>query len=141
VDKLIGRYTYPRLRPKELWEIKEQDIDLGRAVILAHKTKEGKPKIVPLIDEDVELVRQMKEDFPGFPDQFFFRHPGGVNRAKAGDRYGKHYFSKWWNRACKNVGVEGVPSVSGDQAFDGYGHARGRLQPGRDQAGDRSLNE
>ena len=61
--------TYPRIRPKELWEIREQDIDLERKALVIQKAKEGKPKIVPLIPEDVELARQVLEECPGFPEQ------------------------------------------------------------------------
>jgi len=60
-----------------------------------------------------ELVRKLMQDFPGFPEQPFFRHPKRFNRVKEGDIYGQHYLAKWWKRACKNLGVEGVPLYRG----------------------------
>jgi integrase len=110
---ILWLQTYPRIRPKELWEAKEQDIDLDRGVLFVTKAKEGNHKVVPLIDEDVELARQTMKELPGFPEQHFFRHAQNLNRAKEGDRHGKHYLAKWWNRACKNLGVDGVPLYRG----------------------------
>jgi len=103
----------PSIRPIELREAREQDFDLNRDVLLLHKTKEGHSKVAPLCEADVEMVRQVKEQFPGFGEQYFLRHSKGFNRVKEGDRYGQHYLAKWWDRACKELGIEGVPLYRG----------------------------
>jgi len=36
----------------------------------------------------------------------FFRH-------KNGEQFGQKYFYKWWKRACKNLGIEGVDLYGG----------------------------
>jgi hypothetical protein len=77
--------------------------------------REGKLKPVPLIDEDIEIIKALPRGFPELP---FFRHneasaKRGGGRAKAGERFGKKYIYKWWKRACKNLGIEGVDLYGG----------------------------
>ncbi len=72
--------------------------------------KEKKPKWVPLIAEDVELLKQYPRSFPKLP---FFRHAGGISGVKAGQPFGVEYFYKWWIKACTNLGVEGVDLYGG----------------------------
>ena len=63
--------TYLSIRPVELINIKEGDFDLSLGVVNVKYNKERKPKTVPLLDEDVALVRA----FPrGLPHLYFFRH-------------------------------------------------------------------
>ena len=102
--------TYISIRPGELLNIKEGDFDLNLGVAFIAHPKEKKPKTVPLIEEDVELLRSLPR---GLPDLFFFRHVSGVSGAKAGQRFGEKYFYKWWKRACDNLGVEGVDLYGG----------------------------
>ena len=64
--------TFISIRPGELISIKEKDIDLESGYIFISDPKENKPKAVPLIPEDIELL----SSFPsGLPDLPFFRHP------------------------------------------------------------------
>jgi integrase len=103
--------TYIAIRPIELLNIKEEDFDLGLGVVNIRYNKEKKPKIVPLLDEDIELVKS----FPrALPHLYFFRHAKrkGVKICKAG-RFGKDYFYKWWKTACSNLGIEGVDLYGG----------------------------
>ena len=38
----------------------------------------------------------------------FFRHPPGKKGVIPGSQFGDKYFNKWWMKACKNLGVEGL---------------------------------
>jgi integrase len=103
--------TYISIRPIELLHIKEEDFDFNLGVVNICHNKEKKPKIVPLLDEDLELVKS----FPrGLPHLYFFRHAKrkGVKICKAG-RFGKDYLYKWWKVACRNLGVERVDLYGG----------------------------
>jgi integrase len=86
------------------------DIDLGNGFITIPHPKEKKPKFVPLLEEDAELLRTVPG---GFPDQHFFRHPKGLKGCTEGSRYGNRYFYKWWKKACRNLGVEEVDLYGG----------------------------
>jgi integrase len=105
--------NYPIVRPGELREIKEGDINLEQGIIAVPHPKEKRPKYIELIDEDIELAQQLMQEYPGFSEQPFFRHPRKLNRAAEGSQYGKHYWAKWWNRACQNLGITGVPLYRG----------------------------
>jgi integrase len=103
--------TYISIRPIELLHIREEDFDLNLGVVNVRYNKERKPKIVPLLDEDIELVRS----FPrGLPHLYFFRHGKrkGVHANKQG-RFGKDYLYKWWRTACRDLGIEGVDLYGG----------------------------
>jgi len=102
--------TYINLRPAELISIKEGHIELENKRILIPDPKEGNPKYVYLIEEDVELLRSMPR---GFPEMYFFRHFKGNGAAKPGQRFGKDYLYKWWKRAAANLGIEGVDLYGG----------------------------
>ncbi|MBW1818237.1 MAG: site-specific integrase [Deltaproteobacteria bacterium] len=102
--------TYFNIRPGELLNIKEGDIDLKQGEILIPHPKEKRPKFVYLLPEDLRLIKS----FPrGFPSLYFFRHPKGLSGAQAGHRFGNKYLYKWWKRACSNLGIEGVPLYPG----------------------------
>lgn len=103
----------PSIRPGEMLAIKEQDIDLERGVIIIPNPKEGRPKIVPLLEEDVELARQAMADFPGFSGMHFFRScKAEEGIAPDVPFHGKRLY-KWWKKACANLGVEGVDLYGG----------------------------
>jgi integrase len=101
--------TYVAIRPVELLNVKEGDFDLGLGVVNVKHNKEDKPKIVPLLPEDVELIRSLPT---GLPHLHFFRH-GRRKGAGAGERFGEKYFYKWWVKACDNLGVQGVDLYGG----------------------------
>jgi len=104
--------TYIKIRPGELRMVKERDINLQSGFILIRRPKEklDEGKYVYLDEDDVSLIRSMPR---GMPDMFFFRHEKGYSGAKAGDQFGPKYFKKWWDKACKNLGVEGVGLYGG----------------------------
>jgi integrase len=99
--------TYPKIRPVELLNLREGDIDLNLGFLNITHNKERKPKIVALTREDVELFKS----FPrGLPHLYFFRHEKGV---LAGKRFGKDLWYSHWKRACRNLGIENVDLYGG----------------------------
>ena len=101
--------TYPSVRPKELVNVDEGDWDLQKGYLKIRKPKgrrgQRKAKRIPLLEEDVELVKSL---FPTAinPDLPFFRH-------KNGKRFADDMFWKWWVRACANLKIEGVDLYGG----------------------------
>jgi len=102
--------TYISIRPGELLSIKEKDFDLGLGIVVIPHPKEKKAKTVPLLEEDVEILRSLPR---GMPDLYFFRHGKGLKGVTAGDQFGEKYLYKWWKKACSNLGVEGVDLYGG----------------------------
>jgi hypothetical protein len=43
----------------------------------------------------------------------FFRHAGGIQGVADNEPFGLKYFYKWWVKACKNLGIEGVDLYGG----------------------------
>ena len=103
--------TYVNLRPIELINIKEGDFDVSLGIVNVRYNKEKKPKIVKLLDEDVDIIKSFP---PGLPHLYFFRHGKrkGVHADKRG-RFGKDYLYKWWKQACGNLGIDGVDLYGG----------------------------
>ena len=102
--------TYISIRPGELIRIKEKDLDIQSGYIFIPDPKEKKPKVVPMIDEDIELVSQLPRGLPNLP---FFRHPAGLKGVVPGEQFGPRYLYKWWKKACENLGVDGVDLYGG----------------------------
>lgn len=102
--------TYFNIRPGELLNIKEGDIDLKQGEILIPKPKEKRPKMVFLLEDDIEIFRSLPR---GFPDIYFFRHDKGRSGINAGDRFGEKYLYKWWKKACENLNIPDVDLYGG----------------------------
>jgi len=102
--------TYISIRPGELVQIREQDIDTDNRYLYIHHSKTGETKPVPMISEDIEFLKQIN---PGFPRSFFFRHETGKGGVRQGQRYGEKFFYKWWKRACNNLNIQGVDLYGG----------------------------
>jgi len=94
---------YISLRPGELRRIKEEDIDRENGYLLIKHPKEKKAKVVPLLEEDIDLINSFPRGLPFLP---FFRH-------KNSRPFGVNCFYKWWLRACGNLGIEGVDLYGG----------------------------
>ncbi len=95
--------TYISIRPKELINLKEEHIDRKNGFFIITNPKEKKPKIVPLIDEDISIVKRFAISFPNLP---FFRHNKKVKGCKPGKQFGEKYFYKWWRNfvfACRKI--------------------------------------
>jgi integrase len=96
--------SYIAIRPGELLSIKEKDIDLERRSLFIPHPKEGTPKWIPLTDEDVERARALKEAYPGFSDQHFFRSCKGEKGVAPDVPFNQKRLYKWWKKACANLG-------------------------------------
>jgi integrase len=101
---------YTDVRPGELINLKERQIDLKLGAIVIPHPKEKKPKVVLLDADDIETVQALPR---GLPDMYFFRHPKGISGIKAGTKFGVHYLWKWWKKACANLEVEEVDLYGG----------------------------
>jgi len=102
--------TYISIRPGELIKLKEGNIDTSLGYFIILRSKEKKPKLVPMIDEDIELLKALPKGLPELP---FFRHVKGVSGVQAGRRFGEKYLYKWWKKACANLGIQGVDLYGG----------------------------
>lgn len=110
--------TYISIRPAEMRNLKESHIDLKQGFFFIPHPKEKRPKIVPLIEEDIEILKKMPV---GMPDLYFFRHRSGVSGCRPGQRFGEKSFYKWWKRACLNLGIEGVDLYGGTRHSSAVG--------------------
>ncbi|MHC1729302.1 MAG: tyrosine-type recombinase/integrase [Syntrophobacteraceae bacterium] len=106
--------TYTAIRPSELLSILEEDINLdtGHIIIRHHKTvrKTKAPRIVPLLPEDVEMIKALPR---GFPKMHFFRHDASIKGMPQNTPFGNRILRKVWGRACEACGVEGVDVYGG----------------------------
>jgi len=104
--------TYISVRPGEMAGLLEGNIDLGNGYLLfaATDTKERQLKRVPLIDEDISILRAFPPALPSVP---FFRHVGGIKGCREGSPFGEKYFWKWWVKACANLKIKGVDLYGG----------------------------
>ncbi len=106
--------TYTAIRPGELRSILESDVDLkqGTVTIRDHKTKRSMkgPKIVPLLDQDIEIIKSLPRGFAQMP---FFRHDASIKGMPQNTPFGNRVLRKFWNRACGNLGIEGVDLYGG----------------------------
>ena len=92
---------YLNLRPGDLYKLTEADVqtDPGCLVILKPTKTKNKRKIVMLLDDHTEWVKDLKRREPGLPMAKFFRH-------KNGRPFCSQVFYKWWRSACRDVGVK-----------------------------------
>lgn len=102
--------TYVSVRPGEMIRMKEGDIDIGNGYFLFPDPKEKRYKMVPLIDDDVEILKSLPSGLPALP---FFRHLSSIQGVKVGEPFGKKYFYKWWIKACQNLKIDGVDLYGG----------------------------
>jgi len=103
--------TYISIRPKEMLSIKEGYFNLDLGIVFIRNPKEKKAKAVPLLPEDIEIVKSLPKAI--LPRLYFFRHGPGLQGVKAGEPFGPRLFYKYWKRACKNLGIEGVDLYGG----------------------------
>jgi integrase len=101
--------TYISIRPGELINIKEGDIDRELGVLYVRDNKGKKIKAVPLIESDRESIL-----YKALPHVNFFRHEKrkGVGLHQR-DHFGKRCLYTWWQRACENVEIKGVDLYGG----------------------------
>ena len=98
---------YIRIRPGELLKLKESDIVNGFLII--PRPKEKKPKMVPLLAEDLEILQSIPR---GLPHMHIFRHTK-VKGHKPGSPFGDGMLLRWWHKACDNLGIKGADLYGG----------------------------
>lgn len=129
--------TYIAIRPCEMRRLRERDVNLnGMLVCRPETTKEKKPKLVPLLDEDMELAEIFKG---GFPDHLFFRWEDDSPMHE-------HLFYDWWVKARNNLKIGKVGLYGGTRSTGATAaakiHGRKKVQEygtkhGTDKAFDR----
>jgi integrase len=104
--------TYIAIRPGEMRGLAEGQVDRARGVLIIPHPKEKRAKIIPLIPEDMELVKGLPLAFDSAMP--FFRHEtargGGY---KAGQAFGSTLLYRAWQRACGRLGIQGVSVYPG----------------------------
>jgi hypothetical protein len=106
--------TYIKIRPGEMRNVRERDINLESGFIHIPHPKEGsrkQGKFAYLDAEDVELIKSFPRSID--PDLYFFRHMSTRSGVKVGEQFGPKYFKKWWDKACYNLGVKSVDLYGG----------------------------
>jgi integrase len=106
--------TYIKIRPGEMRNVRERDINLESGFVHIPHPKEGSKKqgkFAYLDSEDIELLKSFPRSIN--PNLYFFRHVSGRSGVKAGKQFGPKYFKKWWDKACTNLGIEGVDLYGG----------------------------
>jgi integrase len=103
--------TYISLRPGELIKLTEGNIDTGNGYLyIPASDSKTEYKAIPLIPEDVEILKAIPLTFPATP---FFRHGAGIKGVADNAPFGIKYFYKWWVKACSNLGIDGVDLYGG----------------------------
>ena len=103
--------TYPKIRPGELRQVQEKNIDLKNATLTIPRPKErDDPKGVMLLQKHVELIRSLPA---GLPELYFLRYDYPVKGRRVGQRLGRDYLYNAWRKSCAKLGVEGVPLYPG----------------------------
>ena len=102
--------TYFSIRPAEMINLKEGEIDTGNGYLYFPHPKEKKFKSVPILPDDIEILKSFPATFPTMP---FFRHIKGVSGCKENQAFGVKYFYKWWIKACGNLGIKDVDLYGG----------------------------
>jgi hypothetical protein len=103
----------PNVRPGELITVTHRQILLDQRIILVREMKERDPssaKTIMLEDEDIEFIKSFPQ---GFPNLRFFTWPGQLSGCIEGKDFGPAILNRWWKKACKVVGVEGVTLYPG----------------------------
>jgi integrase len=103
--------TYVAIRPQEMWLLKEKHINIDGYIVLPPDiTKEGTPKLVPMLEEDIELYESLPTSLPDLP--FFRRHRGKWVKNPC-QHISSRAFYRWWKKACSNLGIENVDLYGG----------------------------
>ncbi len=103
--------TYIAVRPGEMQGLKESEVDRQRGIIIFPHPKEKRAKIIPLIPEDIEIVRSLPLTFDR--NAFFFRHESGKGGTHPGQHFGGTRLYHAWRNACRRMGVDGVSVYPG----------------------------
>jgi len=103
--------TYISIRPGELIEIKEGDIDRELGVIYVRDNKGRRTKTIPLLDDDKTIVQQYQRNLPY---AYFFTHERRKGVAPhQRHRFGKRCLYTWWQRACRDLELRHIDLYGG----------------------------
>jgi integrase len=110
--------TYIAMRPVDIIRLQFSDIDYADGIIILKRPSKRKkqrhkpvqPKYVPLLAEDLELLKSIPR---GLPPAYIFVHAPGIKGATVGERYGQRLLWKKWTEACNNLGIHGVDLYGG----------------------------
>jgi integrase len=103
--------TYIAIRPGEMQSLTEGQVDRGRGLMIIPHPKEKRAKVIPLIEEDLEIVRALPLAFS--PEMPFFRHESARGGVRPGRRFGGTLLYYAWDNACKRLGIQGVSLYPG----------------------------
>lgn len=101
--------TYISIRPGELINLKEGDIDLANGYLYFPHPKEKKFKSVPILPEDIKEIKALPRSLPGMP---FFRH-GKIKGTPENHKFSNNILYNWWKKACSNLGIKDVDLYGG----------------------------
>jgi len=112
--------TYISIRPGELIEIKEGDIDREQEVVYVRDFKGKRIKTIPLIGEDSHILGRLPKSLPHI---YLFRQEPrrGVATYQRGKRFGKRCLYTWWIRAC------GALVFTNIDLYGGTRHSRAQI--------------
>lgn len=106
--------TYTALRPGDLRRVYENSLDEHGILTIHNPTKlKNKFKTVRLCSDHINEWRSIQKKYPAMPNVLFFRHVSGFSGIKAGEGFGINILTKWWKKACLEVGLDGVPLYPG----------------------------
>jgi hypothetical protein len=71
----------------------------------------------------------------------FFRHVPGIKSVQAEAPFGQKYFKKWWDKACNNLGVEGLDLYGGTRHTTTIALARAVGKDGARKASEHKTNK
>lgn len=106
--------TYTSLRPDDIRRVQDGGLDENGVLIIHNPTKRrNKFKTVRLLPAHVDEWHRLQSLSPAFPSIPFFRHKSGLRKSDADKVFGINLLRKYWTRACKDLGIEGVGLYAG----------------------------
>lgn len=107
-------------RRGELVGLKWDDVDLKAGTAIVHQTKNGDPRVLPLVGKSLEALRELKLQNSA-RSEFVFPHPNGLDDRDARELQAKHAgstdedeqddpqyycFDAHWYKAVESAGLE-----------------------------------
>ena len=107
--------VYTKLRPKDLLQSTEGDIELGTGMLFIHYPTKKKNSLltVRLAPDHITILKELKNQYPALPNIKFFRHLDGISGVKKDAPFGEKYFYKAWISACEKLEIEGLDLYGG----------------------------
>lgn len=111
--------SYSKLRPIDLRQVKEGDIDIHHGILTVERPSKSKRRSKPyvirirLVDYHVEEIKRLKIEHPALPDTLFFRHPKGIKGVEPGTPISAGRYYKVWKKACAKVGIDDLDMYAG----------------------------